>query len=312
MITALLWLGFALLALLVIVAIAIPLSALAWWAGWRKQTPQGAPRPNDPPTAGPFLVYLSGVGDISGEYSTSYEDAFLDAVAERVPGLVVITDVFAYSYLNTGMTSDGNLGWFWAWINAVRLNKASPLRRFGILINLRNALHVAVSADRRYGPIYNYGVANMILEGLLRHGYVPGSGAPVTLLGYSGGGQIALATSGYIQATLRAPVQVISLAGIMNSSNSLSRISMLVHLYGTEDRDQRLGQRIFPARWPLFQSTYWNRALATGKIDLVCLGPMCHTGRGSYLDATQYIDDGRSFQAATADEVAERILRLGA
>lgn len=311
MISALMWVGIALLVLFILVAIAIPLLTLAWWAGWRQRTPQGEPRPNDPPAPGPFLVYLSGVGDISGEYSTLYEDDFLEAIAERIPGLVIVTDVFAYSYVNVGMTSEGNLGWFWAWVNAVRLNKGSPLRRVGKLINLRNALHVAVSADRRYGPIYNYGVAEMILQGLLRHGYVLGSGAPVTLLGYSGGGQIALATAGFIQATLRAPVQVISLAGIMSSSDSLSRISALTHLYGTRDHNQRLGKLLFPARWPLFQGSDWNQALATGKIELVCLGPMCHTGRGSYLDATQHIADGRSFQAVTADEIAERIRRLG-
>jgi hypothetical protein len=260
--------------------------------------------------AGPFLVYLSGVGDISGDYSTRYEDALLDAVAERVPGLQVITDVFAYSWANVGLTSAGDLAWLWAWISAVRLNKASPLRRVGKLIDLRNALHIAVSADRRYGPIYNYGVAEMILQGLLRHGYVLGGGAPVTILGYSGGGQIALGVAGFIQATLRAPVQVISLGGVFNASRSLDRISRLVHIYGTRDRHQRVGELIFPARWPLFSGSRWSRALAAGKVVRICLGPMTHNGAGSYLDDTRTLDDGRSYMQATADAVAERIQRL--
>jgi len=310
MITALTWLGLILLILFLLFAIAIPVSVLIWWAGWRTATPQTHLQPPDPPAAGPFLVYLSGVDDISGEFSTPYEDALLDAVADRVPGLVIVTDVFAYSFANVGMTSEGNLAWFWAWLNSLRLNKKSPLRRVGRLINLRNVLHVAVSADRRYGPMYNYGVAEMIIQALLRHGYVLGSGASVTLLGYSGGGQIALGTSGYIQATLHAPVQVISLGGIMNSSDSLSRISALTHLYGTKDRWHRLSDLIFPARWPIFGGTQWNRALASGKIEQVCLGPMCHTGRGSYLDATRYVEDGRSYLDVTADTIAERIGRL--
>lgn len=311
--TGLLWCGGALALLFVAFAVAIPLSVLTWWAGWSRRA-----RPTQPPAgvnhgepaSGPFLVYLSGIGDISGEYQTRYEDELLAAVAGRVPGLVVITDVFAYSVANLSMTSQRELGWFWAWINAVRLRRGGPLKKAGKLINLRNMLHIAVSADRRYGPIYNYGVAEMILQGLVRHGYQVGGGAPVSLLGYSGGGQIALATAGYVQETLRVPVQVISLAGVMNSSRSLDRISALTHLYGTEDRGQRLGGLIFPARWSLFPGTHWGVALVGGKIRFRCLGPMRHSGRHSYLDATAHIADGRSFMDVTADEVAGLIQRL--
>ncbi|GAB4435923.1 MAG: hypothetical protein OHK0015_27250 [Chloroflexi bacterium OHK40] len=312
MIGVVLWVAAILCALLIVAAIAVPLAALAWWAGWISAPGVAAPLVNsEPPRPGPFLVYLSGVGDISGEYSTRYEDAMLDALVERVPGLQVVTDVFAYSWANVGLTSEGDLGWFWAWLNAVRLNKRSPLRKVGKLINLRNVLHIAVSADNRYGPIYNYGVAEMIIQGLLRHGYRLGSGTPVTLLGYSGGAQIAVGTAGYIQATLRTPVQVISLGGIFNSNSSLERISSLVHLYGSRDRGQRLGQLIFPARWPLFPATHWGRALAVGKVSFHCLGPMVHSGRGSYLDDNERLEDGRSFMAATADAVAEHVLHLG-
>lgn len=312
MISALLWCGAALVVVVVVVAIAIPLSALFWWAGWshRNAGPPPPPHPRAAPRPGPFLVYLSGVGDISGEYSTRYEDALLDALVERVAGLQVITDVFAYSWANVGLTDRGNMGWFWAWVNDVRLNKGSPLHKVGKLINMRNTLHVAVSADSRYGPVYNYGVAEMILQGLVRHGYSPGSGAAVTLLGYSGGGQIALGAAGYIQATLRAPVQVVSLAGIFNSSGSLERISAFTHIYGSADKNQRLGERVFPARWPLFPGSQWGRALAAGKVERICLGPMVHTGKGSYLDDTEQLPDGRSYMQATADTIAERIMRL--
>jgi hypothetical protein len=313
--SGLFWCGVALTLLFIAVAVAVPVSVLTWWAGWSRRTgPATAPAPAlpaGPPAAGPFLVYLSGIGDISGEYQTRYEDELLAEVATRVPGLVVVTDVFAYSVVNLSMTSQRELGWFWAWVNEVRLRKGSPLKGVGKLINLRNILHITVSADRRYGPVYNYGVAEMILQGLVRQGYVPGSGAPVTLLGYSGGGQIALATAGFVQATLRAPVQVVSLAGIMNSSGSLATISRLTHLYGTGDRQHRLGALIFPARWPLFPGSQWGRAAAEGKIVLSCLGPMTHAGRGSYLDATAALSDGRSYREATADAIGELILRLG-
>lgn len=313
----LLWLMLALLALLTAAAIAVPLSVLLWWAGWTQRAdpaPGGtaaSERPADAatpdaatPAAGPFLVYFSGVGDISDVYQSRYENELLDAVVARVPGLVVITDVFGFSVNNLSMTSQRRLGWFWSWVNDVRLRKDSPLKRAGLLINLRNILHVSVSADSRYGPVYNYGVAEMVLQSLLRHGYRLHSGTPLALLGFSGGGQIALATAGVVQRTLRAPVQVITMGGMMNSSPSLEAITRLTLLYGSGDHEQRIPDWIFPARWPLLKNSDWNRALRAGKIRRICLGPMRHTKRNSYLDDTVYMPDGRSYRDVTADAIA--------
>ncbi len=311
--TTLFWFGAALTIVLIIAAVAVPISVLTWWAGWSRRTkvvlpPAPTPAPAKP-TPGPFLIYLSGIGDISGEYQTRYESDLLAEIAARVPGLVVISDVFGFSVQNLSMTSQRRLGWFWAWVNQERLRKGGPLKRFGQLINLRNMLHLTVSADRRYGHVYNYSVAEMILQGLVRHGYVPGSGAAITLLGYSGGGQIALATAGYVQATLQAPVQVISLGGVMNSNGSLEMITRLTHLYGTADRTHNLSDWIFPARWPIMRGSPWNQALAQGRIVRICLGPMVHTGRKSYRDASVHIADGRSYRDVTADTISELIAR---
>jgi hypothetical protein len=325
--SSLFWVVLALLGVLVAAAITVPITVLVWWAGWtRRAAPAAAGAPGAPsavragasaaPTtvsaAGPFLVYFSGVGDISDVYQSRYEDELLDAVRARVGDLVVITDVFGFSVDNLSMTSQRRLGWFWAWVNEIRLRKGGPFKRAGLLINLRNILHVSVSADGRYGPVYNYGVAEMTLQSLVRHGYRPGSGVPVTLLGFSGGGQIALATGGYVQATLRAPVQVVTMGGIMNSNHSLRAITRLLLLYGTADRMQMLPDWIFPARWPILKHSDWNRALRAGKIRRTCLGPMGHTKRNSYLDGTVYMPDGRSYRDVTADAIALAIAELSA
>jgi hypothetical protein len=313
MIDLLLWIALGLLLVLVVAAMVVPLTVLIWWAGWsrRAESPvsnaPAVPATQQPPSPGPFLVYLSGVGDISDEYQTSYEDDLLAEVAARVPGLVVTSDVFAFSVDNLGMTSQRSLGWFWAWINKERLRKGSLLRPVGHLIDLRNILQLTVSADARYGPIYNYSVAEIILQSLMRHGYVPGSGAPVALLGYSGGGQIALATAEYVKATLQAPVQVISMGGLMNSSRSLQTIERLTHLYGTHDYAQRVADWVFPKRWPIYKQSDWNRAIAEGRLERICLGPMGHTGRKSYLDGTVKVGDGRSYRDVTADAIAELV-----
>ena len=64
---------------------------------------------------------------------------------------------------------------------------------------------------------------------------------------------------------------------------------------------------IFPARWPLFKNSDWSRALQAGKIRRICLGPMGHTKRNSYLDGTVYGADGRSYRDVTADAIAELV-----
>ena len=330
----LLWLLLALIAILAVLAIAVPITVLTWWAGWtqRAQPTPSLSHPESeflkathllhPLTSSPsdlgrthpltkrprshssFLVYFSGVGDISDVYQSRYEDELLDAVKARVPNLVVITDIFGFSVDNLSMTSQRRLGWFWSWVSDVRLRKDSPFKRAGLLINLRNILHISVSADARYGPVYNYSVAEMVLQSLVRHGYVPGSGVPIAHLGFSGGGQIALATAGTVAATLRAPVQVIGMGGIMNANPSLAAITSLTLLYGTNDHVQSLSDWIFPARWPLRKNSIWNRALRAGKIQRLCLGPMSHTKRNSYLDGTVYVADGRSYRDVTADTIA--------
>jgi len=304
-----------LIIMFLLASIVVAIAMLFSWAGWtnRRVAQSSMTAPAAASAVRPmaaqhcaYMVYLSGIGHISSEYSTRYEDAFLAAIAAQVPDLAIVCDVFPFSVHNEGMTSERMLGWFWGWINTQRLQKGR-LRFTGNLILIRNILYTAVSADRRYGPIYNYSVAALILQSLLRQGYRLGSGAPVTLLGYSGGGQIALATAGYLKTTLRAPVQVISLGGVVDSHQAIDRIDAMYHLYGTKDAWQRFGQRIFPARWPAASWSRWNRAIASGKITVMCIGPMVHEGRHSYMDDTVMLDSGRSYMAHTTEIIARLV-----
>jgi hypothetical protein len=294
----------------------VAIAVLFWWAGWidRRVAPD-VPMPPTTQVAGAqhrfYMVYLSGIGHISSTYSTRYEDAFLAAIAAQVPDLSIVGDVFPFSAQNESMTSERRLGWFWSWINTQRLRKGR-LRLAGDLILIRNILYTGLSADRRYGPVYNYSVARLILQSLVRQGYRPGSGTPLTLLGYSGGGQIALATAGYLKTTLQAPVQVISLGGVVDAHLAIDRIDAMYHLYGTKDAWQRFGQAIFPARWPVAAWSRWNRAVASGKITEICAGPMVHEGRHSYLDNTAMLASGQSYMAYTAALIARLLLQFAA
>lgn len=297
-----------LIILFLLASIMVAIAVLFWWAGWtdRRDALRVTPTPAAHLTAVQqrvYMIYLSGIGRISSTSATRYEDAFLAAIAAQVPDLSIIADVFPFSVQNESMINERRLGWFWGWINAQRLRKGR-FKFTGDLILIRNILYTALSADRRYGPVYNYSVATLLLQNLLRQGYRLGSGVPVTLLGYSGGGQIALATAGYLKTTLQAPVQVISLGGVVDAHPAIDRIDALFHLYGTKDAWQRFGQVIFPTRWPILWWSRWNRALASGKITEICAGPMVHEGRRSYLDDTATLASGQSYMAYTTRIIA--------
>ncbi|MCX7791274.1 MAG: hypothetical protein N2378_11590, partial [Chloroflexaceae bacterium] len=205
--------GMLIFAVLVVSATA-PLNFLGWWAGWSGEQDAPAlgagpaPEPLRAPVKPPegagaeippshYLVFLSGIGNTSADALASEEQAFLRNLKAAMPWLAIIDNIFPYSPDNTGLTEDERHGEFWRSILAVKSTggRASAL---GNLINMRNMLQVAVSADRRYAPVFNYGTASTILRALLDEGYRPGSGVPVTLMGYSGGGQGVFGAAYYL------------------------------------------------------------------------------------------------------------------
>jgi len=191
--------------LLLIAALLAPFESLGWWAGWfgrsaAKNTAatseQKASEMQLPAEAQHYLVYLSGIDAISGDFLEREEIDLCDQLAARFPGTIVVKDVFPYAMNNRGLTSQRLFTWLWKRIVQVKLRKKTLLTN---LINVRNMFQVAVSADRRYGPIYNYGTAEVIRDELLRQGYRVGSGKPVTIIGYSGG-RTDRAGSGHLPA----------------------------------------------------------------------------------------------------------------
>lgn len=300
--------------LLIVALIFAPFETLGWWAGWlgspNSPTPdenqgQSATEGKTNPDATHYVVYLEGIDDISGDHLSDLEARLLDKLKARLPKVVIVSDVFPYSPTNTALTGQRMFAWLWRWLSQRRLKHGKPIE--GFLINLRNLTQVAVVSDNRYGPLYSYGSAKMIREGLKRHGYPIGSGIPVTLIGFSGGGSISLGASTYLSQMLDAPVQVISLAGVLCSDPGLLHIEHLYHLYGSRDSVQRLGRLIFPSRWPIMPHSAWNRAKATGKISLICLGPMGHVDPGGYFDPDITLENGLSHADNTLNHLIEII-----
>jgi len=131
---------------------------------------------------------------------------------------------------------------------------------------------------------------------------------PITLIGFSGGGQMAAGAAPFLKRALNAPIELISLGGVISGNTNVLKLEHLYHLVGDRDTVEPLGKIMFPGRWAIFFLSYWNRAKRLGKISFISLGPVGHQLPGGLMDSNQYLSDGRSFLQQTID-LASRILR---
>jgi len=143
---------------------------------------------------------LDGIGQSGSKYTPDVE-AFLDALGPRLPKSTrLVRGLMVYSVLNKPLDDDPIWSYMWKFVDKIRF--ADPRSLLGFFVNIRNITIVGVSADTRYGPIYNYGIANLLHDGLIANGYQPRSGVPVTLIGYSGGGQMSVGAAGFLRHAL--------------------------------------------------------------------------------------------------------------
>jgi hypothetical protein len=311
-----------LLVALLLALLVAPLESLGWWAGWfgrrdeLERDVDAARQRARPPSAHSggegYVVFLSGIGAISGTELLAAEAEFLRLLDEQLPQATVVTDVFPYAAGGDGLTGGRAFARLWRLLHRMRLRGAKVVTN---LVNLRNLFQVLVSADSRYGPVFNYGTSRQVLLGLLRAGYRPEQRRPVFLLGSSGGGQIAVGAVPFLEETLGAPVEVISLGGVMSSDPGLRAVDHLAHVHGSLDGIQALGGRVFPSRWPTSPRSEWNRALREGRIEKIGIGPVRHQGPGGYLDGATVLPEGdtpRDRALAAVASVVERRLAVHA
>jgi hypothetical protein len=285
-----------------------PFETLGWWAGWFGDRIYWESPPD--PVAGDgaerhkaYVVFFSGIGRATGEALSYRERDFLQRLSAANPDSQVIDDIFPYAVNNLSLTAQVLMHRLWR-LSLTSKRLGVPL--FGMLINVRNIMQILASADRRYGPIFNQGVAEVTLAGLMRHGFSPERSAPIYLIGYSGAGQIAVGAAAYLREWSGAPVYVISLAGVFGSDPSLLTIDHLYHLVGTKDVVEPWWV-MAPGRWRFFATSEWNRAMRQGRVTRINMGPMKHTGGGGYLDAKSRLPDGTTYIDHTVQVVTEII-----
>lgn len=272
-----------------------PFETLGWWAGWFGDKIYDDAIPSDgvvrtvPEEAKAYIIFLSGIGRVSGQTLSYRETDFLRRLAQTMPNAVVIDDVFPYTVNNLALTGQPFFGRIWRW--ALRRKLDGPALA-GMIINVRNAFQVWVSVDHRYGPLYNQANAEVLLHALLRYDYpMERDDVPVYVIGYSGAGQMAVGTMTYLREWLPGPLYTISLGGVYGSDPGLLATDHLFHLHGRNDRAIWL-RHLAPGRWPIFATSEYNRAKRQGRISYIDMGPMGHTGRGGYIDAKSTLPDG--------------------
>jgi predicted Abi (CAAX) family protease len=148
----------------------------------------------------------------------------------------------------------------------------------------------------------------VIYRSLIQHGYSIEQNVPITLIGYSGSGQMAAGAAPYLRQALIAPIEIISLAGVISGNMNILALEHLYHLVGNKDEVERIGPVMFPGRWKLFFLSYWNRAKRMGKVSLISMDSVGHQLPGGLLDPEQFVPDGRSYLQQTLDRVEEILL----
>ncbi len=302
--TALAALG-VLLFLLFLMALLSPLEALSWWAGWSGH----APNPSELSTEAQeeikesdelpqkeirqpdyYLVYLTAIGGVSADEISYRERVFLQKLQAALPEAVIISDVFPFSVTNNPLTGERLLGWLWRKIHERRKTITGGM--LALFIFARNLFNVAVSADPRYGPINNAGVAREISKSLYRNRYPLQGGIPIVTMGWSGGGQIAVGVAPFLRLGLDAPIYVASIGGVLTDDPGIAFVEHLWHLRGSKDKFPLVGDLLFPGRWRIARKSPWNQFKRAGKMTVYTPGPMIHTGKGDYFDPKTTLPDG--------------------
>ncbi|MBE9010957.1 hypothetical protein IQ250_12135 [Pseudanabaenaceae cyanobacterium LEGE 13415] len=243
-----------------------------------------------------YLVFLPGVGNFSPDEITEGERTFIDQLAARHPNCVAVRDVFPYSVLNRALDQSPSSALWEA---------ARNTEPFGyVLVQIRNLWRFAISADDRYGPVYNLSIAHTIVDRMNAAHRIARSDRPINLilLSTSGGTQVALGAAAHLDRWINARVTIISLGGAFEGRAGFNNVAHVYHLWGDRDWITQLPRVVFPARWSIVSNSPVNQAKQQGRYTVCNVGNQEHDGSEGYFGEAMASND-TSYLEQTLEQV---------
>lgn len=287
-----------------------------WWLSQEADTlglkqhnqPQlrSQPQPASPATKSAaincYIIFLPGVGDFSADRLTPGQEFFLNRLVELHPNCVAVRDVFPYSAANEDLGGERILAPLWRFAHEAD----GWLDMADVLIKIRNLWRFAISVDRRYGPIYNQGIATAIVERMQAEHPIPqGNRQPlkIVLIGTSGGAQVALGAASYLDEWLDAQILMISIGGVFTGADGFKVVDRFCHLQGRRDWIEDIGAIVFPSRWAWTVGSPFNQAQRQGKYTAKISGPHAHDGATGYFGLELVGEGGVTYVELTLQQV---------
>lgn len=281
---------FLAIALLLVWGVLSPVGTLIWWLNYSKESlglKEQQPRTILPIDSSEnaseincYIIFLPGVGDFSANQLTPGEEFFLNQLTQQHSNCIAVSNVFPYSITYPGLGGEQLLAPLW------RAAKAADgwLGNASVFIKIRNLWRFAISADERYGPIYNQGIATTIVDRMNAAHPIPRQRPlKIILIGTSGGVQVALGASSYLNEWLDAQLVMISIGGCFDGETGFEAVNQMYHLQGRRDWVEDTSRLIFPSRWYWTVGSPFNQARRQGDYTVRNTGSHAHSGAEGYF-----------------------------
>ena len=173
------------------------------------------------------MIYLDGIHQQEKDHPPRVS-AFLEELKQRLADdHRLVRDLETYTFLPVALADDSGSAWFWRRLFHWQEHHPNGFVQLlaAVLVQANNVIKVGISSDRRYGPIRNYELALKITLRLAEEGFDPSQGSELVLLGYSGGGEMAMGVADYLRSICGVPVQIITFAECSAVTNCLSALS---------------------------------------------------------------------------------------
>jgi len=273
-------------------------SQFAFWTGWLAGLPQPSTIFPAAPEGGQqasqnktcTIVYLDGIHQSEQDHPPRVE-AFLEQLQRRLPAHVrLLKGLETYTVTKARLADDTWGSWFWQRLFALQEHhpNSAVSTLCAVLVQANNVIKVGISSDRRYGPILNYELALKMGQRLAEVGFQPGPVGPdgpqeLVMLGYSGGGEMAMGVADYLRRICRCPVRIITFCGVFSGNQLLEEVSRIAMVVGSADPVAAFGRIAYPGRSPLLPLSNWNRAVGRGQVTRHWITGLSHNGaRGPF------------------------------